>query len=495
MRFRFRFTATFLVFGVAAFVVASLVISSNARQTAESDLVKSVRDDSAEKADLLSGAVSTYTSGTSIAGSPADSAVSTGFQSLVLSTLVENTDIVRLSLYKPDGDLLWSSVASAPLSANAGSDEFRAALSGSVGTGLARDVSYETSDGAILSGHLASTFIPLGEAAAGASPQILEVAREVTGELDSRVTGTRDSMMRTLLTTMGSAFAVFMVLVFGADMVINRSRQRVLVQEAIVEQSRMESERLEARNEQLQELNRERDRLLSMVSHELRTPLTSMLAFTEVLRRRQGGDNRESNLDHLSLMRKNGDHLNSLIDELLEVTDLHADEFGISKSQFMLDELVREFEESAVRIAQARNQRIRIDADSLDVEMYADRKRLLQLLMNLLSNASNYSPEHTTITLSAKQAGDRVMLTMTDQGEGIKEEDQQKLFTEFFRGNSEFARSSSGLGLGLSIVKAIVDGHKGKVSVRSQTDSGTEVTVLLPIEQAPAESEDASEAA
>lgn len=483
MNFRFRFTLGFLAISIAIFAIAAVVVTQSARSNEEANLVDDISKQSTQNADLVAGTAIAFTSGTSggnLVGAAADSAASIGFESLVMSTLVQNSNIVRLSLFDVDGSLLWSSTADSASSLTPDRSIFAGAVNGEIVTGLNKSVEFISSDGEVANGDLTSTYIPLVDNSTQRTSQVLEVAREVTDALDFRVDNARSSMFRTLFSTLGASFAVLFGVVITADTILHRSRNRAVAQEVAVAESKLVAERLELKNQHLQQINEERDRFLSMVSHELRTPLTTMLAFTEVLRRRQEGSNRDANLDHLALMRRNGDHLNELIQELLEVTQIHAEEFGIVKERFGLARLIQEIEISASLLLASKHQTMRIDGSANDAELYADRKRMTQLMMNLLSNASLYSPERTTITLDVRHQGDLAKITVTDEGGGIPEEDCKQLFDQFYRGNNEKTRAESGLGLGLSIVKAIVDAHDGKISVRSQVGKGTEITVLIP---------------
>lgn len=483
MSFRFRFTAGFAVISIAIFAIAAIVVPRLVQSNEEAILVKDISQQTTENADVVAGVVTAYTegdSGNSLIGAPNDSAASNGFESLVMSTLLQSSNIVRLSLYESDGSLLWTSAEDGAAGIKPDSSSLSGALNGDVVTGLSKNVNYIALDGQAASGDLTSTYIPLSNQSAQTSTQVLEVARDVSGALDFRVDNARSSMIRTLFSTLGASLAVLFGIVVVADTMLNRSKRQALAQEVVAAESKMAAEKLELKNGQLQQINEEHDKFLSMVSHELRTPLTSMLAFTEVLKRRQEGNNRETNLDHLDLMRRNGDHLNSLIAELLEVTHIHAEEFEIKKERFELSRLIQDVKDFAEALVQPKNQRLRFNISDEEIELLADRKRMMQLVMNLLSNASAYSEKDTTITFEVEHQADLLKLTITDQGEGISEEDQQRLFDQFYRGNSEFTRAQSGLGLGLPIVKAIVDAHDGKISVRSLSGSGTSVTVLIP---------------
>jgi signal transduction histidine kinase len=481
MNFRYRFTAGFIVISAAIFAIAAVVTIQTVKSNEEATLVEATSEESSKNADLITGVVSVFNADGALVGAPAESATSVGFENLVMSTLMQSSSIVKLSLYDVDGSLLWSSASGASAAIEPDLNSFAGAASGQTATGLSKDVAFVSNSGSVKTGDLTSTYIPLVDPSTQEPSQILEVSREVTDVLDGRIETAQSSMLRTLFSTLGASFAVLLGVVVSADTLLHRSRRRSLEQERILAESNVAAERLELRNQQLQQINEERDKFLSMVSHELRTPLTSMLAFTEVLRRRQEGSNKDANIDHLNLMRRNGDHLNSLIEELLEVTQLHAENFEIVKEQFDLQGLMADVKKSAASMVEARRQTLVVSELPGDAELNADRKRISQLLMNLVSNASLYSPTGTTISIDVELQGNLSKITVTDEGSGISQEDCEHLFDQFFRGNNEVTRSQSGLGLGLPIVKAIVDAHHGKVSVRSKVGEGTVVTVLLPL--------------
>lgn len=482
MNFRFRLTAAFGVFAVAVLAISYVVVSRSAAGNEEENLVADISQQTNQNADLISGVVGTYSSDDSLLGATSDSPTSLNFQSVVLSTLTQNSNIVNLALYDASGSLVWSStaeaMAGAPPTDNAA---FSEALSGTSTTALNRDAQFVSADGEFKTGDLTTTYIPLADAGTGQPTQVLEVAREVTDVLGFRVDNARDSMFKTLYTTLGASFLVLLGVVLSADTMLHRSRRRAMAQEVEMAESRVEAERLEMRNQQLQQLNDERDRFLSMVSHELRTPLTSMLAFTEVLRKRLDGGNTDRNVGHLDMVTRSGHHLNTLIEELLEVTRVHGHQFEIVKGRFYLAKLIQEIEVGAQALLRARKQTLVIEGDYAGAELFADRKRISQMIMNLLSNASLYSPERTVITMRVESRGSLVKIDVSDHGVGITDEDQKRLFTEFFRSDNEATRAQSGLGLGLSIVKAVLDAHDGRVSVSSKPNKGTTVTVLLPV--------------
>lgn len=479
---RYKLTTGFLVISVAIFALAAVVITQSARQNEEAGLIEVVSEQSGRDARVIAGvitgiALSPDPTPTGLA-SPSDS--SGGFDSLAISTFLRNSNIVRLSLYQVDGALIWSSVESAPVHVSNENKAFVGALAGETVTGLQKNAQFDTADGSTVTGDLTSTYIPLLDASTSQTAQVLEVSRDVTSTLHARIETARSSMFQTVFTTLGGAFMALFVVVLSADILIRRSRTRALLQERALADEKVVASKLELENQQLRQINEERDRFLSMVSHELRTPLTTIMGFTDVLKRRQEGDKAERNKQHLDLMRKNGEHLNGLIEEMLEITRIEAGKFEVVKEGFLLDKLLEQIEESARVMFKPRSQTFRIEKQVDGVELHGDRRRVMQVLLNLLSNASKYSPKDSTITLYVQQQGDSVRMSVGDEGPGIPEDDKDLLFERFYRRDDEVTRSQSGLGLGLSIVEAIVDAHHGSIEIDSKVGAGTTLTVTLP---------------
>ncbi len=481
MNFRFKLTVGFLVISVAIFVIAAMVITQSSRRNEEANLIEIVSEQSSRDAQVIAGVVSGYalTGGTaSEFTSPGDSSM--GFGNLAITTFLQSSNIVGLSLFDADGFLLWSSQPETSPRTSSIDASFSAVMNGDIVTALNRNVEFISFDGASSTGDVTSTLIPLLDVSTQRPTQVLEVAREVTGTLDARIDSARSSMFRTVFSTLGGSFVVLFGVVLTADLLIGRSRTRAVSQERALADEKVAARGLELENQQLRQMNEERDRFLSMVSHELRTPLTTIMGFTDVLRKRQDGERKETNVKHLDMMRRNGDHLNSLIEEMLEITRIESGKFEVVKDGFAMGRLLEQVSESARMLLKPRGQTLLIDSDVDDVELHGDRRRVMQVLLNLLSNASKYSPANTTIRLGVRQRGDSVEISVGDEGEGISEDERKLLFERFYRSDNEATRSQSGLGLGLSIVKAIVDAHHGSIEVDSQLGEGTVMTVMIP---------------
>lgn len=249
----------------------------------------------------------------------------------------------------------------------------------------------------------------------------------------------------------------------------------------------LETEKLAARARQLNSENRElvrvneaRTEFLSRVSHELRNPLTAMLAFGDILSRNKGGTMTPPQLEQLHHIRRNGWRLDESIGDLLDVSRSELGNFVIEKQDFELTEVVRDTLESTISIFEQKQQNLSFEFEAGPVWVHGDEKRIAQVLKNLLSNASKYSPARSDIEVGMVSVADGVQIEVADNGIGIGRSDLARLFTPFFRVDSEQARKVEGTGLGLVIVKSIVECHGGHISIESTPGVGTIMRVFLP---------------
>jgi signal transduction histidine kinase len=252
---------------------------------------------------------------------------------------------------------------------------------------------------------------------------------------------------------------------------INNSRQFVQAMElAEANEAKL---KLDAENLELQRLNEAKIQFLSTVSHELRTPLTSMLAFTGLLKRNKDDNLTEKNLRHLDIIDNNGRRLNVLIQDLLDVSRMDMGNLQLEPSEFDMVECVTEVAESFAPIYDQKSQTLHLDTPSGEAPIFADKNRIMQVITNLLSNASKYSPESRNVWLSLVKVDDHLEFEVREEGFGISEEDQKQMFNAFFRVDSEETGSIEGTGLGLVIAKGIVEIHGGQMAMESEAGVGT----------------------
>ena len=242
--------------------------------------------------------------------------------------------------------------------------------------------------------------------------------------------------------------------------------------------------RLDADNHELQRVNEAKSKFLSLVSHELKTPLASILGFAEILLRNKEGNLAERQIQGLQVIERNGRSLNSLVNDLVDVGRGQSGDLIIEQSNFDAQELVGELAQSFVPILDGRRQTLSVSRPDGHVYVEADRDRIAQVLTNLVSNASKYSPEESLVELSMWEREGRLYFSVRDHGIGISPEDQEKLFTPFFRAENEETRAASGTGLGLVITKNIIEKHGGELTVESEIGVGTTMQFYLNIDRA-----------
>ena len=220
-----------------------------------------------------------------------------------------------------------------------------------------------------------------------------------------------------------------------------------------------------------------RQEFLSNVSHELRTPLTAIIAFVETL---ENGaiEDPESCRRFLSIIRKNASRMHSLIDDILELTAIEGGNVRLRAAPVDLYMLVQDVCASAAAKASAQNVTLKNNVEP-EVMVYADERRLEQMLTNLIDNAIKFSREHGTVAISY-ESDTRDKISVQDNGDGIPSQHLERLFERFYRVDRARSRDMGGTGLGLAIVKHLALLHRGEVTVTSELGKGSTFTIHLP---------------
>jgi two-component system, OmpR family, phosphate regulon sensor histidine kinase PhoR len=220
-----------------------------------------------------------------------------------------------------------------------------------------------------------------------------------------------------------------------------------------------------------------RQEFLSNVSHELRTPLTAIMAFVETL---ESGANEdpESAQRFLAIIRKNASRMHELIDDILELTAIEGGNVQLRAGRVDLHALAGDV--CASLATQAGTQKIMLKNNvAPGTVVYADARRLEQMLTNLIENGIKFSHENGTVTIS-HHAGDRDAIVVEDDGDGIAAQHLERVFERFYRVDRARSRDLGGTGLGLAIVKHLALLHGGEVSVKSELGKGSQFTIHLP---------------
>ncbi len=257
-------------------------------------------------------------------------------------------------------------------------------------------------------------------------------------------------------------------------------------------------EHLQQANEHLVELNQARLEFVSSVSHELRAPMTSIRGFTDILLQGAGGELNEDQRKYLKIVRSNAERLTVMVNDLLEISRLEARRTRLNMRELAFEDVIREVEMSLDGHRVTKNIDLTVDIPPDLPRVRGDRERLLQVMTNLLNNAYKYTPEGGSVKVSVDTQRIRdedevrsyLLVKVADTGIGISKADQHNLFQRFFRSDNPEVRKVTGTGLGLYIVKSLVELHEGRIWAKSQLGEGTTFNFLLPTTQNDAEIDD-----
>ncbi len=261
----------------------------------------------------------------------------------------------------------------------------------------------------------------------------------------------------------------------NAELESKVEERTLILREALHELERSQQELSEALNKE-KELNEIKSRFVSMASHEFRTPLSTILSSAALIGRYTQGAEQDKRDRHIKRIKDSVRHLNILLEDFLSLGKL--EEGRISAECATFD--VRAFQVEVVdEINGILKEGQSIETSYTGAAAFNTDSRLLKnILINLLGNASKFSGEHAVIKLTIDNTGSGLRVVVADQGVGISEEDQQHLFSTFFRGKN--VMNIEGTGLGLHIVKRYVTLMNGTIELTSKLDEGTEVTLFLP---------------
>jgi|WetSurMetagenome_2_1015567.scaffolds.fasta_scaffold00239_21 PAS domain S-box-containing protein len=247
----------------------------------------------------------------------------------------------------------------------------------------------------------------------------------------------------------------------------------------IVEDLNLKKEELAGANDRLKELDKLKSMFIASMSHELRTPLNSIIGFTGMTLQGLSGELNDEQKDNLSRSYQSAKHLLSLITDIIDISKIESGRIDAFPEPVLLNELISE----AISVVkpQLKEKALALNVDApAEVRLNTDKKRLLQCLLNFLSNAIKYT-EAGTITLTAGESDGNLELTVSDTGIGIAEKDMPKLFEAFERLDTHLRIKAGGTGLGLYLTKKIVtEILHGEISVQSREGRGSSFTLSVP---------------
>jgi PAS domain S-box-containing protein len=233
-------------------------------------------------------------------------------------------------------------------------------------------------------------------------------------------------------------------------------------------------------NERLRKLDRMKDEFIALVSHELRTPLTSICGYLELLLHEETiAGLADERLNWLKVIDRNAERLLRLVEDLLLTAQASAGKLALDRAELDVAGVVELAVQAGAPVAAARGIELTCSTEPLPAAS-GDRLRIGQVVDNLLSNALKFTPSGGTVHVRAFPRGRSIRVEVADTGVGVPEAEQEHLFDRFFRTRRAQEDAVPGVGLGLSIAKAIVEAHGGRISMESREGAGTTFSVDLP---------------
>jgi signal transduction histidine kinase/GAF domain-containing protein len=229
------------------------------------------------------------------------------------------------------------------------------------------------------------------------------------------------------------------------------------------------------------EIDRMKSEFLTMAAHELRAPMTSIKGYSDMLLLGLAGQYEERQKQFLNTIKANVDRVLEMVSEFSDISRIETGALKLDIKPFRIDDLISEVVVSLRPEIEAKEVNLTVEVPPDLPEVWGDRARIIQVLTNLVTNAYKYTPEGGQVAITAQQVDDSVQVDVTDTGIGIAPQDQEKLFTRFFRADHPGVRRVAGTGLGLSIAKSIVDMHGGRIWVKSQLGEGSTFSFTLSL--------------
>jgi signal transduction histidine kinase len=262
--------------------------------------------------------------------------------------------------------------------------------------------------------------------------------------------------------------------------------QTFATQSALAIQNARLFREIEDKSRQIEAANRHKSEFLANMSHELRTPLNAIIGFSEVLQERLFGELNDKQAEYTSDILTSGQHLLSLINEILDLSKVEAGRMELELAPFDLPLAIDNARTFVRERAVKHGITLDVDVDERLGEYVGDERKIKQILLNLLSNAVKFTPEGGRISIIANKTDNGAEISVSDTGIGIPPAEQPTIFEEFRQVGGDYAHKKEGTGLGLTLAKKFVELHGGKIWVESELGKGSNFTFTLPERACPA---------
>ena len=256
--------------------------------------------------------------------------------------------------------------------------------------------------------------------------------------------------------------------------------QNFATQSALAIQNARLFREIEKKGRELEIASKHKSEFLANMSHELRTPLNAILGYTELILDKIYGNVPEEIQEVLERVEKNGRHLLSLINDVLDISKIEAGQLSLSLNDYSMKEVVQTVVTSVESLAAEKNLALKVRVSPEVDYGRGDEQRIYQVLMNLVGNAIKFT-EAGEVEVEVTASNDTFVVSVSDTGPGLSGADQQKIFDEFHQVDGSSTRKKGGTGLGLSIAKRIVEMHGGRIWVESTLGEGSTFSFTLPV--------------
>ncbi len=255
------------------------------------------------------------------------------------------------------------------------------------------------------------------------------------------------------------------------------------IRRALLEDADVMARQLTDARRRAESANQAKSSFLANMSHEIRTPLNAIIGFSEILTQETFGPmGHEQYGEYAALIHRSGKHLLDLINDILDLSKIEANQYDLNPTAFCPLELARECLDIIANGVAQDPADLTIDPETIDFEIFADRRAMKQVLLNLLSNAAKFTTPSDSISIRIERDAKEILVRVSDTGAGIAADDLPKIRDAFVQGGRSSAyMASEGTGLGLAITDSLLRLHGGWLDIESKLNEGTTATLHLPI--------------
>lgn len=316
--------------------------------------------------------------------------------------------------------------------------------------------------------------------------EILELAKEINPEVTVIMMTGYASVETAVDAVNQGAYAYFVKPINPDEMkttLANAIKQQRLSLEnkRLVESLQHTNKLLSEANKELKKATQAKSEFLANMSHELRTPLNVIIGFSQLMIDKVPGEINEEQKQCLNDILDSSQHLLNLINEVLDLSKIESGKVELKLGNIALADIIESLKNTIVPLLTLRKQSLDIEIEGGLPPVYADEGKIRQVLLNLVDNSSKFTPDGGKVKIKAIRDGDWCQISVIDNGIGIKKEDQERIFEPFCQLDNPLPREKKGTGLGLTLVKQIVERDGGRIWFESEYRKGSRFAFTVPL--------------